>query len=204
MSKAERRKEKIKRAQEQDIRGKDPKTVKDLDIPGLPPPPPGMKRFIVDEDKIELNTVAWKLEENIYNSIRRQFGQICMEPEKPDEIIITGGGPSLKKELPKLRELVFEGKKIIATNGSANWLVEHNIRPSAVVVVDARPFNARFVAEEIHNCKYYIGSQCDKVIFDAVENYKFPFIFHCVNSQKECDILDDYYGSNWFQVVGVE
>ena len=203
MSKAaERRQAKIERARELDIRGKDPSKVDKFDIPGLPEPPPGMKRFVIDDDKVELNTVAEKLEDNIYKSIRRQFGQICNDTEKAEEIIITGGGPSLKKELPALRQLVFEGKKIFATNGSANWLVSQNIRPSAVVVVDARPFNARFVAEEIPNCKYYIGSQCDESIFDAVEDYKFPYIFHCVNTQRECDILDDYYGSNWFQVVG--
>ena len=193
--------DKARREEYNDVRDRKPSEVDELNLPGMPPPPPGMKRFIIEKKNTKLNTEPWKLEENIFKSIRRMLPQICMDAERSQEIIITGGGPSLKTNLNELRDLVFEGKKIFATNGSANFLVDNNIRPSAVVIVDARPFNARFVEKPIPQCKYFIGSQCDYTIFDKVQDRE-TFIFHVVNTQKECDILDAYYGSNWFQVVG--
>tara|TARA_Y100000310_G_C20356386_1_gene656863 strand:+ start:158 stop:484 length:327 start_codon:yes stop_codon:yes gene_type:complete len=55
---------------------------------------------------------------------------------------LSDTGISHSSEWEDLRRLHFEGKKIFATNGSANYLVSQNIRPSAVVIVDARSYNA--------------------------------------------------------------
>jgi hypothetical protein len=116
-------------------------------------------------------------------------------------VALVGGGPSLEATLPELRAQVFAGVKVCAVNGAYQWLIERNIKPSMQVVLDARPFNARFVDPDVPGCRYLLASQCAPETFDACEN-RDTTIFHCVGSEEEDAIIKARYDGHYHAVGG--
>jgi hypothetical protein len=151
-----------------------------------------------------INTCDETLRTHIASAIRRGHPQVRPEPIKPDRVALVGSGPSLTDTVDELREMVFEGAKVVALNGALEWCVSQNIRPSAVVVVDARETNARFVARDVPQCIYYIASQCHPSVWDAVEGHERVVIWHAMNpTSTEGEMLDSYYGKGrWYGVTG--
>jgi hypothetical protein len=91
--------------------------------------------------------------DNIKSAIRRQHPQLRPFPPQSDVVCIVGSGPSLNGTLPELTELYFQGAKIVTLNGAYHWCIEHNLRPSSQIVMDARPSNARFLNPPIPQCR---------------------------------------------------
>lgn len=89
-----------------------------------------------------------------------------------EEVCIVGGGPSLPSILPSLRMKYQRGAKIWALNGAHDWLMDHAIMPNAMVVLDARPETAQFVARSSRIPTYYVAAQCDPSVFDALNGRK--------------------------------
>ncbi len=128
-------------------------------------------------------------------NIRRGLPQAM--PYLPNEqtAIVVCGGPSLK--LPEiyadLIKTVWAGGKVIAVNGAYGWCIERNIRPSAMVLMDAREFNSRFVDKPVDQCHYLLASQCHPMAFELCEGRK-TTIWHALSAgDRELEILDDYY-----------
>jgi hypothetical protein len=91
----------------------------------------------------------------------------------------------------------------VTVNGSYQWCIDHNIRPSYQVVMDARPTNARFLTPEVPGCKYWLASQCHPDTFAMVKDYEFVRIFHVSNPDcMEKPLLDEYYHGHWYGVMG--
>lgn len=84
------------------------------------------------------------------------------------EVCIVGGGPSLAATLPSLRMRYQRGAKIWALNGAHDWLMDHAIMPDAMVLLDARPESAQFVARASRIPTYLIAAQCDPAVFEAI------------------------------------
>jgi hypothetical protein len=152
----------------------------------------------------EVNTDDAQLLANIRSSIRRGHPQIRPCPPKPERICLVGSGPSLTETLPELRELYFDGAHVVTMNGAYHWCLEHNIRPSTQVVLDARPSNARFVQPAVPRCRYLLASQCAPEVWDAVEGREHVWIFHAsagtTGPIKEA--LDAYYHKQWLGIGG--
>ena len=110
----------------------------------------------VDEDQIKKNVA--------YN-IKRGFLQVQPYPTNDIETMIVGGGPSLPQHIEKIKQLRANGVKLIAINGAYKWCLDNGITPSAMVMVDARKFNARFTQPVVEDCKYFIASQCHPSVF---------------------------------------
>lgn len=148
-----------------------------------------------------VNTNEDKILENINSSIRRQLPQFDPHPDRPGEVAIVGGGWSLdEKEI--LETCWKTGAPIIALNGAGKWLMERNIRPAVLMVLDARPQNAEFIVD-IPGCKYMIASQCDPTVFEACEGE--AYIYHVVSTDDESetkDLLDRFYQKAWVNVIG--
>lgn len=153
----------------------------------------------------EVNTPEETILANVEANIRRQLPQFCPQPDRPGEIAIVGGGWSLEETLPELLDLCWtRGVSIVALNGAGKWLMERNIRPAVLVVLDARRPTAEFVDVEIPGCKYLIASQCDPQAFDYARDRE-TYIFHVLSTQGEREkaVLDDYYrGGYWTNVIG--
>ena len=92
--------------------------------------------------------------------------------DEGEELCIVGGGPSLPSILPNLRMKYQRGAKIWALNGAHDWLLDHHLMPNAMVLLDARPEMAEFVARASRIPTYFIATQCDPSVFDALNGRK--------------------------------
>lgn len=157
-----------------------------------------------DASVMKVNTDHKTLFANIESSIRRQLPQIMPAATNKTPVCLVGGGWSLKEPdvYEELRRLYFDGAKIVALNGAAQWLMERNLRPSMHVILDARPANVDFLSVEIPQCKTVLASQCAPEMFNAVMDRE-TYLFHAVSegSDEEIAILDNFYGKGrWVRV----
>lgn len=92
-------------------------------------------------------------------------------PHEPQdtEIMIIGGGPSL--DIAEIRGNAEQGIKAVAVNGAHDFLIENGVIPGAMVIMDSRKMNAKFVQRPHGDCAYLIASQCHPSVFKALEGY---------------------------------
>ncbi len=121
------------------------------------------KRTFRDTVEGTVNAPHDDIVRNIGTNIRRQLPQVQLYPPNKYKVALLLGGPSLAKaEIPK-------GYRIATVNGTHDWALERGLRPSIHMMLDARPFNARFVEHPQDYCRYLINAQCDPSVFDALE-----------------------------------
>lgn len=163
--------------------------------------PEGTRRW--DTSVMRLNVKTDVILNNIRSSIQRQLPQFQPYEESAERIAIVGGGWSLEDTFEELRELYFNGVKLVALNGAANWLLERNLKPAMHIVMDARTDNISFLEKPIPRCKYFLASQCDASLFDACMDRDLR-IFHVISSESEEErkILNEFYKERWTQVPG--
>jgi hypothetical protein len=151
-----------------------------------------------------INTEDDQLLANVKHSIRLGYPQIRPQLMQKDRIVLVGGGPSLESTLPELRELYFEGAKVVTVNGSYHWCLDHNIRPSAQIILDAQPHNARFVTPAVPQCKYLIASQCAPEVWEAVASNEDVWIWHAAAPDNSIikPALDTFYLGKWIPSPG--
>ena len=110
---------------------------------------------------------------NIEASGRRGLPELVHKRPHDGIVCIVGGGPSLKDNLHILRAFQRDlGAKVWAINGAHDWLRDQGINPDAMVMVDARPENVRFVSMPVIGTTYYLGPRCHPDVFDALEGAK--------------------------------
>ena len=146
-----------------------------------------------------LNIELEQVRENVRQNIKKGFQQVVPHPTNDVEVMIVGGGPSLKRDIEKVRELRDQGVKLICMNNAYSFCLEHGITPSAYIQVDAREFNTRFVEKIIPECKYFIASQCHPSMFDKLPKQQ-TFIWH-TSAEDINDLLAEEY-KNWYPVPG--
>jgi hypothetical protein len=150
-----------------------------------------------------LNTSDEQIVANVESAIRRQHPQIKPQSLQNDRVCLVGSGPSLAKTEGELVRLLQEGAKLVTVNGAYHWCLERNLKPSAQVIIDARPENVRFVQPDVPGCVYMLASQCHPKIWDAVEGRQHVWIFHTLNDgNKTRELLDQYYLGRWKGVSG--
>jgi hypothetical protein len=148
-----------------------------------------------------INTTDEQLLANIAHSIR--LGHPQVRPAAPNgvRICLVGGGPSLADTFDELRALYFEGAKVVTVNGAYRWCLEHNIKVSAQIVLDARPGNARFVDPAVPECRYYLASQCHPETWRAVEGRDYVGIWHAIGPDEAIEqVLNAYYAGAWCNI----
>jgi hypothetical protein len=115
-------------------------------------------------DDIQVTTAILggeKIRENIQQNCASGWQQVYPFEQQTIEVMLIGGGPSLNDFEDDIRQKREAGVPLITTNGSYLWAIERGLKPSAQVMVDARPFNKRFLEPVIDDCKYLVASQCD-------------------------------------------
>lgn len=129
----------------------------------------------------------------VARNIRRQLPQLMLHQPNSDTVALVCGGPSLASTEHQLVEAVWAGAKVVAVNGAYQWCIVHNIKPSAMVMLDARDFNARFVASPVKGCRYLLAAQCHSDAFDYCRDRDVT-IWHCCSAgEVEADMLSAYY-----------
>jgi len=143
-------------------------------------------------------------QEQIRANVRHNCGQgwlQCSPHEGNDlECMILGGGPSMAAFEDEIKKHRADGVKLLTLNGAYNWAVRHGVIPSAQIVVDARPFNARFVDPVVDGCKYLIASQCDPSVFENLPKDR-TFIWH-TSTEMISDILQEFYPIQYWAIPG--
>jgi hypothetical protein len=151
-----------------------------------------------------MNTDESQVLKHISHSIRRGHPQWRGGPIRHDRIALVGNGPSLNETKDELRRAIWEGAILVTLNGGYHWAIENGFQPKTQIVMDARPLNARFLHPEVPKCNYVLASQCAPEVWDAVEGRDHVWIFHAVVKKEGAtsDLLDRFYGGNWFGVPG--
>ena len=75
------------------------------------------------------------------------------------EVILLAGGPSMLQHVDEIRELRAAGAALVTVNGAFDWAISQGLTPSMQVVLDARPFNARFTRTVLPRTVYMMASQ---------------------------------------------
>ena len=162
----------------------------------IAPIPP--KEWIpLEEVKIEgtINTNIDVVKANVFANTKLGFQQVEPHVTNDVEVMLVGGGPSLVNYIEKIRELREQGVKLICMNNAYQYCIDQGIKPSAMVMVDARDFNARFITTIIPDCKYFIASQCSPEIFTKLPKEQ-TYIWH-TSAEEIRDILMDQYEKSY-------
>lgn len=149
----------------------------------------------------DVNTPDAQLLANIRHSIRLGYPQVKLQPLQRDRVCLVGGGPSLVETFAELRDLYFTGAKLVTVNGAYHWCLDRNLRPSAQIVLDARPGNARFVEPNVPQCRYLLASQCHPDTWAAVADREDVWIWHGIAPDEAIEQeLVSYYAGNWHNI----
>jgi hypothetical protein len=92
-------------------------------------------------------------------------------------VMICGGGPSLADDLALIRMHKMQGWELYAINGTGAYLTQRGIVPDVLVILDARPHNARFIKGLRARTKLYLASQCDPAVFEAAKGHD-TYLWH--------------------------
>ena len=82
--------------------------------------------------------------------------------------------------------------KTVTVNGTYNWAQERGITNVNQCMIDARPFNKRFVEPARDDCYYFIASQCDPSVFESLPHDR-TFFWHATGSTAAVDVVDECY-----------
>jgi len=147
--------------------------------------------------KIELdgscNTSDEILLAQVNQNIRRGLRQVKPHDINPNMAILVCGGPSLEMTKDALVRSHWAGGKIICVNGTYDWCIRNNLKPSMMILLDARETSTRFVEQEVLGCKYLLASQCHPRAFELCKD-RDTYIWHaCSGGDVEVEILNEYY-----------
>ena len=149
--------------------------------------------------RARLNVESAELENNIRLNCQKGLPQVWPHAVQETPVCIVAGGPSLLDTLDEIREEQKNGAKVIALANTAKLLIKHRIRPNAHVFLDARFGNRSFIVPEL-DCTYFVASQCDPYIVDQLEGKRI-YLWHAMNSQKEREIIEEFY-EQWVPIQG--
>ena len=106
--------------------------------------------------------------QNIESAIARDIPWMDAERQHGGRWNICAGGPSLRKEVSKIRKA--KGV-IVSVNGTHDYLLSKKIKPDYFILTDPREHNVRFVRKARKGIIYLISADCDPKVFDALEGY---------------------------------
>lgn len=117
------------------------------------------------------NTADEKIVANVTYAISVDIPWMEKGAPHDGQAVIVGGAPSLRGKIEEIRWRQNQGQKIFATNNAAAFLLEHAIVADIHVLLDGRQENVSFLQSRHPKTDYYIASQCDKSIFDELDDY---------------------------------
>lgn len=129
---------------------------------------PNLREFL----PLVVNETDEAIGQNVRDAMRRDLPVVDFLDAHGTVALLVGGGPSLSDDIEDIRQRQKDGGKIFALNGAAKFLLQHDIAPDFVVVLDARKHNARFVTGLPDSTKLYLASQCAPEVFDACARHE--------------------------------
>lgn len=148
-----------------------------------------------------LNMSEDQVRANVRTNIAQGYAQAIPHETNDVEVMILGGGPGLNDFVEEIRQMRADGVKLIALNGAHDWCLEHDIIPSAMIMVDAREFNKRFTRRPVKDCRYMLASQCDPAAFDGIPKEQ-VLLWHTTAEMIRAELDAQYKDDVWFGVPG--
>jgi SAM-dependent methyltransferase len=147
-----------------------------------------------------LNVEDVDIRRNVRHNIAAGWQQLRPFEPNDKEVMIVGGGPSLESQVGVIRQMRAEGHLLVTLNGAYNWALDQGLSVSGTIVVDARPFNARFTHPVQDDTRYFVGSQCDPATFEGLPHER-TWMWH-TTAESIRDILEELCPGKWYGVVG--
>jgi hypothetical protein len=141
---------------------------------------------------MEVNTSDDQRVKNIIENAKFEAHRVQHCDPQDDPIMLLCGGPSLNDFEEEILENYHNGTKVITMNGSYSWALERGITKVNQCMLDARPFNARFVQPPQNDCLYFIASQCDPSVFASLPMDR-TFMWHVTNEEAAIEAIKKYY-----------
>jgi len=159
------------------------------------------KLFPIPEIICGVNEDKDKIRDNIEKNIKLGLPQVQpYETQWNKSVGLVLGGSTLKETFPDLLEKRKNGMPVITVNGSHRYCMTGGLIPSAMIMLDSREFNNRFVYPLVEDCKYFISSQCHPSVFENLKDNK-VWIWHCAGDDN-FDLLKEVYGGEYYPIMG--
>lgn len=115
--------------------------------------------------------------EHIKAACERGLEDFGPSPAHDKEVCIVGSGPSVKKQVKKIRKMKEKGAMVLAIKGAHDFLIENNIIPHAALAVDpqthiVRCFRKKLPEGHLNRPVYLIASQCHPEVFDFLSDQR--------------------------------
>ena len=135
-----------------------------------------------------INVDDEKIRENIRINCNAGWNLVYPYERQDIEVMLLGGGPSLNDYQDDIKAKRVAGVPLITTNGAYHWAIERGLKPSAQIVVDARPFNKRFLEPVVDDCKYLVASQCDPEAISHLPKDR-TYLWHSCSSDEMVEYI---------------
>jgi len=115
--------------------------------------------------------------EQIKSALERGLEEFGPSQPHDKEIAIIGSGPSVKKQIAKIRKLKEDGVMILAIKAAHDFLIKRGVVPHAALAVDPQDhiwkcFQNKLPKGEIERPAYLIASQCHPSTFDYLDDQR--------------------------------
>ena len=158
-----------------------------------------LKEALPDGGKlnVELDTIN----ANIAANVRAGWKHADPHDRQDREVIVLGGGPSLNDHVDEIRRLRKNGAALVTTNGTYGWALEHGMKPSMQIVVDAREFSGRFSRPVIDDCIYMMCSQVHPKTLDGLPHER-TFLWHTDVTEQNKELILEHHPHCWLTPGG--
>lgn len=138
---------------------------------------------------------------HLYENIRRGVEQVTFHAPQSTQIVLCAGGPSLAAHREDIHRLQLQGAEVVAVGNAAHAVNAMGIKVNGHIVLDGAGRNRDFVITD-PSTRYFVASQCDPKVFDALEHHRHVYIWHVGTSPEEREVLLRHYGPGGFIIVG--
>ncbi len=163
----------------------------------------GHKTFIFNRGTV--NTSPEKVEEHMRANAESGLPQLSPHEAQEDlEIMMLCGGPSLNDCWDEIKANRDKGMPLITTNATYNQCLERGISPSLQFVIDARPFNKRFVLPIVDDCKYVAATQCHPELIAELPKDR-SYLWQVTCDDEWLPLIRELWGKmyeDWYPVPG--
>ncbi len=113
-----------------------------------------------------------QLLDHVRSAMRRPIPHFGPSPQNDHEAILVGSGPSVRKDVEKIKALIDKGGYVFAIKAAHDFLIDNGIIPDVALMVDPQPHIVRCFQKKRADVIYFVASQCHPTVFDYFKDNK--------------------------------
>jgi len=115
--------------------------------------------------------------EHIKAALERGLEEFGPSDPHDKEIAIVGSGPSVKKQVKRIKKLMDKGVMVLAVKAAHDFLIKKGVIPHAALAVDPQDhiwkcFQKKLPKGSVRRPAYLIASQCHASTFDYLDDQR--------------------------------